>query len=63
MVFSGYMPTSRIAGSDGSFIPSVFLKNLHTDVHSGCINLHSPKQCKSVLLPSHPLQHLLLVDF
>ena len=40
MVFSGYMPSSGIAGSYGSFTPS-FLMNHHTVFHSGCINLHS----------------------
>ena len=61
-VSSVYMVSSGIVESYGSFIPSL-LKNLHTILHSGCINLHFHQQCKKFPFSPHPLQYLLFVDF
>ena len=62
MVFSGYVPSSGIAGSYGSFIPS-FLRSIHTIFHNRFINLHSHQQCKIISFSPQPIQHLLFIDF
>ena len=60
MSFSGYLPRSGIAGSDGRSSSS-FLRDFQTILHSDCSNQHTLN--RRVPFSPHPLQHLLFVDF
>ena len=62
VVYSGYMPSSRIAGSYGSFIPSL-LRNLQV-FSVTAISIYIPLNCiGSFPFSPHSLQHLLFVEF
>ena len=47
-VFSGHMPSSGTAESQGNSIFG-FLRNFHTVLHSGYTNLHSYQECRRLL--------------
>jgi hypothetical protein len=61
-VGESFGPRSGIAGSSGSTM-SNFLRNHQTDFQSGCTNLQSHQQWRSVPLSPHPHQHLLSPEF
>ena len=56
------MLKSGIAGSYGSFIPSV-LRTLYTVLLRGSTDLYSHQQCSKVSFSLYPLHHLLFEVF
>jgi len=60
-ILSRYMPSSGINGWYSNSIFN-FLRNFHTVLFSGFINLHSYQKCRSITFSLCPLQNLLFVD-
>ena len=56
------MHSSGIARSHGSSVFGV-LRNFHTSLHSGCVNLHFHQHCRRLPFSPYPLQHVLFIDF
>ena len=59
-VLSANMCKSGVAVSYDS-CTFIFLRYIHTVLHSDCTSLHSHKQCRRVPFSPHTLQHLLFV--
>ena len=55
-------PAAGLLGHMAVLFP-VFLRNIHTVLHSNSTSLNSHQQCKKVHFSWHLLQHLLFVDF
>jgi hypothetical protein len=58
----GYIPRSDMAGSSGR-ANFIFLRKGKVDFQSGCTNLQTNQQWKSVTLSPCPCQHVLSLEF